>query len=61
MQGMSEDEGEDEEVPEVKFDDEKASQMRKARADREAELKRMMEESGEFFMFWVLRVISNGA
>lgn len=47
MQGMSEDEGEDDEGPEVKFDEEKAAQLRKARADREADLKRMMEESGK--------------
>jgi DNA polymerase delta subunit 3 len=48
MQGMSEDEDEDDEAPEVKFDEEKAAQLRKARAARNAELKRMMEESGEF-------------
>jgi DNA polymerase delta subunit 3 len=48
MQGMSEDEGGEEDVPEIKFDEEKAAQARKARAERDAELKRMMEESGEF-------------
>jgi DNA polymerase delta subunit 3 len=48
MQGMSEDEAGEEDVPEIKFDEEKAAQARKARAERDAELKRMMEESGEF-------------
>jgi DNA polymerase delta subunit 3 len=44
---MSEDEGDDDEPPEVKIDEEKAQQLRKARAEREEKLRQMMEESGE--------------
>lgn len=47
MQGMSEDEGGEEDAPEVKFDEEKAAQARKARAEREEKLRQMMEESGK--------------
>lgn len=47
MQGMSEDEGDDDDAPEVKFDEEKARQARKARTDREEALRKMMEESGK--------------
>jgi hypothetical protein len=61
MQGMSEDEGEDDEGPEVKFDEEKAAQLRKARTDREAELKRMMEESGKLLMVRFMQSVSNVA
>lgn len=46
MQGMSEDEGDDD-GPEVKFDEEKAAAARKARLDTQAELKKMMEADGE--------------
>jgi DNA polymerase delta subunit 3 len=44
MQGMSEDEGDGDDTPELKFDEEKAAEARKARADREEKLRKMMEE-----------------
>ncbi|KAF2658783.1 hypothetical protein K491DRAFT_766477 [Lophiostoma macrostomum CBS 122681] len=44
MQGMSEDEGDGDDTPEVKFDEEKAAEARKARTDREEKLRKMMEE-----------------
>ncbi|KAF2800114.1 hypothetical protein K505DRAFT_264560 [Melanomma pulvis-pyrius CBS 109.77] len=43
MEGMSEDEGDRNDTPEVKFDDEKAAAARKAREDREETLRKMME------------------
>lgn len=43
MQGMSEDEGDADEAPEVKFDAEKAAAAREAAARRQAELDKMME------------------
>lgn len=44
MGGMSEDEGDKDDAPEVKFDEEKAAEARKARAEREEKLRKMMEE-----------------
>lgn len=44
MAGMSEDEGDGEDTPEVVFDEEKAAEARKARTDREEKLRKMMEE-----------------
>lgn len=46
MQGMSEDEGDDDDTPEVKFDDEKTAAARKAKEDREDKLRQMMEPDG---------------
>ncbi|KAF1966083.1 hypothetical protein BU23DRAFT_560540 [Bimuria novae-zelandiae CBS 107.79] len=43
MQGMSEDEGDDDDEPAVKFDEEKAAAAKKAREDREKQLREMME------------------
>jgi DNA polymerase delta subunit 3 len=42
---MSEDEGDVDDTPDVKFDEEKAAEAKKARAEREAKLRKMMEES----------------
>jgi DNA polymerase delta subunit 3 len=47
MQGMSEDEGEADDGPEVKIDEEKAEAARKAREDRAEKLRKMMEDDGE--------------
>ncbi|PSN62087.1 hypothetical protein BS50DRAFT_603630 [Corynespora cassiicola Philippines] len=47
MQGMSEDEGDADDAPQVKFDEEKAAAARKARAEREEELRKMMEADGQ--------------
>lgn len=49
MQGMSEDEGDDDDGPEVKFDEEKAAEARKARAEREEKLRKMMEDDGKAY------------
>lgn len=46
MQGMSEDEGEADDEPAVKFDEEKAAAARKAREEREQKLQEMMEADG---------------
>ncbi|KAJ4351723.1 uncharacterized protein N0V89_007066 [Didymosphaeria variabile] len=43
MQGMSEDEGDADDEPTIKFDEEKATAARKAREEREQKLKEMME------------------
>ncbi|KAF1956015.1 hypothetical protein CC80DRAFT_526094 [Byssothecium circinans] len=43
MKGMSEDEGDDDEGPQVKIDEEKAAAARKAREERAEELRKMME------------------
>lgn len=43
MQGMSEDEGDADDEPAVKFDEEKAAVARKAREEREQKLQEMME------------------
>jgi DNA polymerase delta subunit 3 len=47
MQGMSEDEAGDDDAPEVAFDAEKALAARKARADREAKLRKMMDDDDD--------------
>ena len=44
MQGMSEDEGDGNDAPEVRFDEEKATEARRARAEREEKLRKMMED-----------------
>lgn len=46
MQNMSEDEPDDEE-PEVTIDHEKEAAARKAKAEREEKLRKMMEEDGK--------------
>lgn len=47
MQGMSEDEGDEDDAPEVEFDKEKAAAAKKAREEREKKLQQMMEADGE--------------
>ncbi|KAF1994816.1 hypothetical protein P154DRAFT_501321 [Amniculicola lignicola CBS 123094] len=47
MLGMSEDEGDPEDVTETKIDEEKAAASRKARAEREEKLRQMMEEDDD--------------
>jgi hypothetical protein len=49
MQGMSEDEGDADEEPAVKVDEEKNEAARKAREDRAERLRKMMEDDGESF------------
>jgi DNA polymerase delta subunit 3 len=44
MQGMSEDEGDKDDTPEVEIDEEKAVAARKAREDRNESLRKMMED-----------------
>lgn len=46
MQGMSEDEGDEDDGPEVEFDKEKAAAVKKAREEREQKLQQMMEADG---------------
>lgn len=47
MQGMSEDEGDADDAPEVAFNDEAAEAAKKARQERADKLRKMMEEPGE--------------
>lgn len=47
MQGMSEDEGDVEDEPEIKVDDEKNEVARKAREARQEKLRKMMEDDGK--------------
>lgn len=47
MQGMSEDEGDPDDEPEVKIDEEKNEAARKAREERAERLRKMMEDDGE--------------
>ncbi len=47
MQDMSEDEGDADDEPEVKIDEEKKEAARKARADRAEKLRKMMEDDGK--------------
>jgi DNA polymerase delta subunit 3 len=44
MQGMSEDEGNDDDAPEVKFDEEKAAEARKAAAERKKQLESLFDD-----------------
>jgi DNA polymerase delta subunit 3 len=46
MQGMSEDEGDAEEAPEVVMDEAKNEAARKARESRQEKLRKMMEDDG---------------
>ena len=50
MQGMSEDEGDVDDEPEVKVDEEKQEAARKAREERAERLRRMMEDDGKLGM-----------
>ncbi|KAF2708781.1 hypothetical protein K504DRAFT_288921 [Pleomassaria siparia CBS 279.74] len=47
MQGMSEDEGDEDDLPQVKVDEEKLAAARKARADNEEALRKMMEDDDD--------------
>jgi DNA polymerase delta subunit 3 len=55
MQGMSEDEGDAEEVPEIVVDEAKNEAARKARESRQEKLRKMMEDDGKL----KLAIISN--
>lgn len=46
MQGMSEDEGDDDDEPAIKFDEAKAAAAKQAREERERKLREMMEADG---------------
>lgn len=46
MQGMSEDEGDPDDEPEVKIDEEKNEAARKTREERAERLRKMMEDDG---------------
>jgi DNA polymerase delta subunit 3 len=46
MRGMSEDEGDAEDVPEVVVDETKNEAARKAREERQEKLRKMMEDDG---------------
>jgi DNA polymerase delta subunit 3 len=48
MQGMSEDEGDPDDEPEVAFNEEAAEVAKKAREERAEKLRKMMEEPGEY-------------
>lgn len=58
MQGMSEDEGDPDDEPEVKIDEEKQEAARKAREERAERLRKMMEDDGESDMAGI-RFLSN--
>jgi hypothetical protein len=47
MEGMSEDEGDPDDEPEIKIDEEKNEAARKAREERAERLRKMMEDDGE--------------
>jgi DNA polymerase delta subunit 3 len=46
MQGMSEDEGDDNDGPEVQVDTEKVEAAKKAREERAEKLRKMMDDDG---------------
>jgi DNA polymerase delta subunit 3 len=48
MQGMSEDEGDAEDPPEVVVDESKNEAARKAREERQEKLRKMMEDDGRW-------------
>lgn len=48
MQGMSEDEGDPDDEPEIKIDEEKNEAARKAREERAERLRKMMEDDGKY-------------
>lgn len=47
MQGMSEDEGDADDEPQIKADEEKNEVARKAREERAERLRKMMEDDGK--------------
>lgn len=47
MQGMSEDEGDDNDEPEMQVDTEKIEAAKKARDERAEKLRKMMDDDGE--------------
>lgn len=55
MQGMSEDEGDDDE-PEVQVDTEKIEAAKKARDERAEKLRQMMEDDGKLGMDCCLKL-----
>lgn len=58
MQGMSEDEG-DEDEPEVKVDEEKIEAARKVREARQEKLRKMMDEAGTIHILWLGYVLAH--
>jgi DNA polymerase delta subunit 3 len=58
MEGMSEDEGDPDDEPEIKIDEEKNEAARKAREDRAERLRKMMEDDGKPLKLDVI-VVSN--
>jgi DNA polymerase delta subunit 3 len=58
MQGMSEDEGDAEEVPEVVVDEAKNEAARKARESRQEKLRKMMEDDGKLKLAIVSRFLT---
>ncbi|KAI2475572.1 dna polymerase protein [Pyrenophora tritici-repentis] len=58
MQGMSEDEGDPDDEPEIKIDEEKNEAARKAREERAERLRKMMEDDGELMLAFS-RLLSN--
>jgi DNA polymerase delta subunit 3 len=57
MQGMSEDEGDVEDAPEVVVDDAKNEAARKAREARQEKLRKMMEDDGRPKRFIVRSIL----
>jgi hypothetical protein len=51
MRGMSEDEGDAEDEPEVKVDEEKHEAARQAREARQEKLRKMMDDAGRLYHF----------
>jgi hypothetical protein len=58
MEGMSEDEGDPDDEPEIKIDEEKNEAARKAREERAERLRKMMEDDGKPLKLDVM-VVSN--
>ena len=50
MEGMSEDEGDPDDEPEIKIDEEKNEAARKAREERAEQLRNMMEDDVELIL-----------
>lgn len=57
MQGMSEDEGDPDDEPEIKIDEEKNEAARKVREERAERLRKMMEDDGKLISTLFLSVI----
>ena len=58
MEGMSEDEGDPDNEPEIKIDEQKNEAARKAREDRAERLRKMMEDDGKSLELYVI-VVAN--